>query len=89
VGDVTVTLLDHHGDPVSTPVTRPVGPAGAVFDVRGGDGGAPSADAVHVQVHDLATAGLGHGRYDMVVNIHEWRGGPFPSPLDPPPATPY
>ncbi len=34
LGNVTVTLLDHHGDPVTEPLTRAVGAAPAVFAFR-------------------------------------------------------
>jgi hypothetical protein len=71
LGPVTVTLLDHHGDPLVTPLTLDVVAGTNVFpfdlppafaETRFG------VEALHVRVADLALAGAGEGAYDYVTS---------------------
>ncbi|MBI4956303.1 MAG: DUF3160 domain-containing protein, partial [Myxococcales bacterium] len=77
LGPVTVTFLDHHGDPVGAPTTLDVGPGWRVVALsEPSEPSAPSAlplplplprdlvRALHVRILDLAHAGLGTGAYD-------------------------
>jgi hypothetical protein len=75
LGDVSVTLLDHHGDPVAGPVTRVVdkGAAAFAFDVPD-----EAVEGIHVSVKDLATSDVGHGRWDLVAGP-----GVYRAPYDP------
>jgi hypothetical protein len=76
LGDVTVTLLDHHGDPVTASITAPVGRAVALFTFRlPPELKKAGVEGMHVWVHDLATAGLGRGRADLMYGVRvysEW-----------------
>jgi hypothetical protein len=75
LGPVTLTLLDHHGDALAQPVTRDVGPTGAVFAFRLAaelNERRGAVEAVHVYVHDLGISGGGRGRFDFVVPSKSW-----------------
>jgi len=68
VGDVTVTLLDHHGDPMTEPLTATVGETPTLFTFHLGPALVAASHAIegmHVHVHDLAPSGLGHGSADV------------------------
>jgi hypothetical protein len=70
LGAVTITLLDHHGDPLALPVTRDVGRAPVAFAFAMSpriQRATYGVEGVHVQIHDLARAGTGGaGRWDLV-----------------------
>jgi len=72
LGDTTVTLLDHHGDAITTSATSNVGPNGTVFafhltpalmDARYG------VEGMHARVHDLSASGLGQGPADLTYGV--------------------
>jgi hypothetical protein len=83
LGTVTVTLLDHHGDPAYPPVTQTAGAGTRVFSFAlPPSGPAPATplpfargatrrafEGAHVHVHDLGATGSGHGRYDIVTGV--------------------
>ena len=72
VGDVTVTLLDHHGDPLTPPETAPVGTASTVFTfhLTPALARAPyGVEGMHAWVHDLSVSGPGHGRGDVTCGV--------------------
>lgn len=80
VGKVSVTLLDHHADPLGAPVTLEVNGAWSVATF-----GLPASfnssrfgvEALHVRVHDLNVAGLGSGPYDYFTSpsVFQWNEG--------------
>jgi hypothetical protein len=68
LGDVTVTLLDHHGDPITTSSTRPVGADATVFSFQltpALSRTSRGVEGLHVVVHDLAASGQGRGKADL------------------------
>ncbi len=75
LGDVTIELLDHHGDPLGAPVKLNV-ERQAVFafalpkDVLTATYG---IEGMHLRVHDLAISGTGKGRFDMVSGVAMYR----------------
>jgi hypothetical protein len=66
LGNVSLTLLDHHGDPLTTALTRALVAGSEIFAFE-----LPSTlfergvEGVHLYVHDLASSGSGHGRFDF------------------------
>jgi hypothetical protein len=66
LGPVTITLLDHHGDPIGEPLTRPVGPALTAFAFAltpALQAARAPVEGIHVKVLDLATSGVGVGQW--------------------------
>ncbi len=84
LGAVTVTLLDHHGDPLGDSITRDVGREPVVFGFR-----LPKAvleaphgiEGVHLHVHDLATSRSGRDRFDSTTPVMAWDLEPGPRPV--------
>jgi hypothetical protein len=68
VGDVSVTLLDHHGDPITPPLRAAVATEPTLFTFHLGHAKG-AAEGMHVLVHDLAASGLGHGRADLTYGV--------------------
>ncbi len=88
VGDVTVTLLDHHGDPLTPPLTSSVdaGPTVFTFRLNHALAKAPyGVEGMHAWVHDLSVSGVGHGRGDVTsgVRVYSSLGDYFDPDLPP------
>jgi hypothetical protein len=67
LGKVTLTALDHHGDPLGPAITTEVGATWqtVVLALPGWAEDAPSpAEAIAIHVQHLAVSGLGTGAYD-------------------------
>lgn len=89
LGAVSVTLLDHHGDPLHAPVTREVDEGLTVLAFRlpnavtwespvfGGSGVRTPVEALHVRVEDLGRSGAGKGRYDYATSPSVFVGKDF------------
>ncbi len=74
---VAITLLDHHGDPITAPATLDVGGDYRVaqFDLPGDvAASAYGVEAMHLQVLDLAHAGLGSGPWDFTTSPSVYAG---------------
>ena len=76
LGEVTIELVDHHGDLLAAPTTQRVDRQ-AVFafalpkEVLASTYG---IEGMHVRVHDLAVSGAGKGAFDMVSGLATYRG---------------
>jgi len=76
LGDVSVELLDHHGDALTAPARRTVGtsPGVFVFDVPAAVRDASfGIEGVHLRVHERTDAG--GGPWDAVVAVSAWEPG--------------
>jgi hypothetical protein len=74
LGEVTVTLLDHHGDPVTQPLTTRVGTEPTLFTFHTSKalaGAAHGIEGTHVWIHDLSASGAGtaHARGDVTYGL--------------------
>jgi hypothetical protein len=70
-GPVTVTLLDHHGDPITREARFEAGGAWTLVELGTPPEVARSAygvEAMHLRIEDLSRAGLGKGAWDYVTN---------------------
>lgn len=81
VGKVSVTLLDHHGDPLGAAGTVDVDGAwkAIAFALPASFASAPyGVEALHVRVHDLAASGVGQGPFDAVSSpsVFAWKEAP-------------
>jgi len=85
LASVTVTLLDHHGDPISTAVTQPVGPNPALFTFRAQATQAHAAEGLWVRVNDPKLGAPGHDHVDLVYGVRNYTNvadlGQEPVPL--------
>jgi hypothetical protein len=79
LGEVTIELVDHHGDPLAAPVKQRVDresvfafalPKDVLSSKRGASG-------MHLRVHDLSVAGVGKGRFDIVRGVSAYNGTPL------------
>lgn len=80
IGKVSVTLLDHHGDPLGPAITIDVDHTWKIarFSLSPAVAAAPfGVEALHVRVHDLASAG-GEGAFDYTTSpsVFAWKEPP-------------
>jgi hypothetical protein len=76
-GVVSVTLLDHHGDPISGDARLEVGREWRVAEIDVPPEVAASAqgvEALHVRVVDLSRSGMGEGPWDLTTSPSVYAG---------------
>ncbi len=81
VGKVSVTLLDHHGDPLGPAATVDVDASwkALAFALPASFASAPyGVEALHVRVHELAVSGAGNGPFDATSSpsVFAWKDPP-------------
>jgi len=76
-GPITLTLLDHHGDPITPEARFEAGSAWTVVQLDVPDEVAKAAygvEAMHLRVEDLARSGVGAGPWDYVTSPSVFAG---------------
>ena len=81
LGAVSLTLLDHHADPLGPPATIQVDGTWRTIEFSLPSSFATASfgvEALHVHVHDLAFAGLPHGAFDQMSSpsVFSWKEDP-------------
>jgi hypothetical protein len=78
LGSLTVTLLDHHADPLVAPLTIEARPGLTAFAFALPPTFAKTrfgVEALHLHVADLARSGAGKGAYDFFTSPSVFRSG--------------